>query len=138
MDWATIGALGVAVIALLKAFIPTKTSAESHSTSTNQEVDSDVLAKFLGLTDRMADLEGQLAALRLELKLTKDQLDATVLELKEMQKLEEYLRSKLHEKDKEVLGLQADLASRQAAIERLKGRVQYLEEKCRDMLGDDE
>ena len=133
MDWAAIAALTAAGAALVKAFLPAKSSSRSDSEGhqINEEVDATVLGQFLGLTDRVATLEGTLAAVQLELAQTREELRLALIDLAEMQKVEEYLRARLHEKDKELLEMRAEAALKQAEIEKLRGRVKHLEDVCK-------
>lgn len=131
MEWlnpVSVAALVTALAAVVSALKVRRTVRKSQSHSTQDIVDSDVLAQFLALTNRMTSLEHELAATRAELKATQAQLQSAVDRLEEMQKLEEYLRSSLHEKDKELTILKVTCAERQEEIERLRTRVRHLED----------
>jgi regulator of replication initiation timing len=121
----------VAVVALVTAGLGLWTKrTQGKDTVTVEEVDGSVLAQFLGLTDRVADLEGALAALTLELAETRQQLQQAVEDMAEMQKVEEYLRATLHERDKQL-----EECMEQKAIEAdtLRACVRQLEAQLRAM-----
>ena len=112
VDWVATAGFITALAAAAKVFLPART----ESTVTTQQVDGDVLAQFLGVTDRLADLELDLAALRLELLATQQELAKAQATLKEMQNVEGYLRAELILKNEQIATLRA--------------RVLHLEEAC--------
>jgi alkylhydroperoxidase/carboxymuconolactone decarboxylase family protein YurZ len=116
MDPVTIAALVTAVAAALKAFKPSRPRSKIDHKSTEQIVDADVLGQFLGITDRMADLELQVAGLKLEL----DDLQST----------ERFLRGALEGKDKELAAVKMAAAEKQVEILNLQARVKHLEAAC--------
>jgi chromosome segregation ATPase len=83
----------------------------------------------------VADQALELATTKAELAATKLGLAEALRQLAEMQKVEEYLRGRLHEKDKEIAQLkkeqEVDLKRKRLEIDRLRSRVQHLEEVCR-------
>lgn len=133
MDWVAVGALVTAAAALLKVFWPASskslTAAQEHRVQ--EVVDNDVLTRFLGLADKVTKLELELAQVKLDLAEAKQQLAQALLDMAEMQKVEEYLRASLHEKDQELRLVRRTATERQKEIEGLRGRVRHLEEVCR-------
>lgn len=113
------------------AIITAIRTKRSKTVTKNETVDADVLSQFLGLTDRVADLEGLVAHLQMDLAQAKLDLAQALRELAELQKVEEYLRARLHEKDKELLEVRAAADEKQATIDRLRERVLHLEDVCR-------
>ncbi len=120
---ATYGSLGVGLLAVVVAGI-TLWTKRTKGRVLVEEVDASVLAQFLGLTDRVADLEGALAALTLELAETRKELQEAVDAMAEMQKVEEYLRASLHDRDKQ---LEECMESKAAEADALRTRVRQLE-----------
>ena len=112
VDWVATAGFLTALAAAAKVFLPVRTK----STITTQQVDGDVLEKYLGVTDRLAYLELDLAALRLELLATQQELATAQATLKEMQNVEGYLRAELILKEEQIITLRA--------------RVLHLEEAC--------
>lgn len=97
MPWEVVAPSLVAIAALAKAFWSTRVETRE------EKVDSGVLEQFLHLATKVAELEGSVASLRAEIA--------------DLQKVEEYLRGVIHEKDKQ--------------IEALRLRVTFLEESVR-------
>jgi len=131
MDWTAIAALLTAAAAALKVFWPSKSQSVSTTKTTEQVVDGDVLAQFLGLTDRVADLELQVADLTLRLDEALASLEQALCELADMRKQEANLREQLGEKDEQITALREAAALKQDEIDRLRRRVAHLEALCR-------
>jgi len=137
--WQQLAFLGAAVTALVVAVRGQRTInstiSQSREHRVEEVVDADVLAQFLALKDSVSKLEKDLTATKADLAVTKVDLAEALRQLAEMKKVEEYLRARLHEKDKELLGIKqdhlADLASKRDEIDRLRQRVKHLEDVCK-------
>lgn len=94
-----------------------QTQATTTNTHHNEVVDADVLGQFMALTTRVTDLEVSLLATRQELTDTKAELKQAIKDLSEMQKIEEFLRASLHEKDKQLTEVRVHADEKQKEID---------------------
>lgn len=115
-DFDDLVSLLLAVAALLGVVwvkrTKSETSAESASTSASvtATIDSDVLGRFLVLTE-------EVTSLRVQLQAATERIGKLEHDIQERTKLEEYLRGEIHARDEQ--------------IRELKGRVRHLEDVCR-------
>lgn len=119
LDWDDLLALAAALTALAGIFVVRKTNVKSttRSRELTESVDAGVLAQFKDLFERITLLESDLKAARI----TIDELKAEVID---MRKIEEFLQAKVHERDKEIGGLRAELTL-------ARERIAHLEAVCR-------
>jgi len=96
-----------------------KTEAEAKTGEASAaDTLTDVALKLMEpMQERITLLEAQVKVTSQELKVAKRELARALQELAEIQKVEEYLRGLIHEKDTEIATLRA--------------RVRHLEEVCR-------
>lgn len=141
LDYDDIISLVAAIGALITAgslYIKKRSSTTSdvHEVQRHEEVNADVLSRFQELFERITKLERELGETRVELK-------AALVQIAEMNKLEEFLEARLHEKDAEIRALKksrtADVAMRDKEINELRSkleearmRISKLEKFCRD------
>lgn len=111
-DWA---ALITGVIALAGVFIVRKSSIRNRTTE--ERIDADVLSKFETLWLKISELEKVVAEQGFELK-------SAMNEIREMKKVEEYLQGKIHEREKQIKTLNAQLDS-------ARRRIRHLELVCK-------
>ena len=120
LDPISIAALVTAGASLLVAVrgkkVRSKETVEKHSRE--EIVDSDVLAQFLALSEKVNALDINLRAARRELTQALAEIEA--------------LRQRLGSKDAEIGALRVELAEKQAMIDKLRARVAVLEKALED------
>lgn len=131
-----LGATGLVALVSIRA-TKRKTNAEAaqgEATAADQ-LTATALKLLEPLQESIAKLEAKVEAQAAELAQTKLDLAEALRQLAEMQKVEEYLRGRLHEKDKEIASLkkshELDLKHKRQEIDGLRGRVLHLEEVCK-------
>lgn len=103
-----------------------RTKTETHSESI--VVDADMVAQFVELTSRLTKVELESAGLRLE-------LNAALVRIHELERLEEFLSARLHERGQELEARERDIERLQLQLESYRVRLAALERLVTEKLG---